>query len=217
MEFTWEELEGLIGHRFEDRALLQRALRHRSAGSPNYERLEFLGDAVLSFVVSDELFKGFPCENEHGLTRKRSVLTDRTYLIEVAKDLHLEPYMEVGASVKGKVTEGMVADAVEALIGAIYLDGGMEAVRGFIYDRMAPPTAMEQAFHRIDHISKVKEWCDRHRLPSPLYTTLEVKDGNSQYFQAWLRLPDRSTNGQGRTKRDAKAQAAERMLEHLRD
>jgi ribonuclease-3 len=175
-----------------------------------------LGDAVLAFVVSDELFHGFPREKEHGLTRKRSVLTDRTYLMEVAKELHLETYLEVGLSVS-KVTESMMADAVEALVGAIYLDGGMEAVRGFIYGRVVPPTAMEQAFQRIDHISKVKEWCDQHHLPGPNYTTLEMKVGNEQYFQAWLRLPDRSTSGQGRTKREAKAQAAERMLEHLTD
>lgn len=120
---------------FSDPSILSEALTHRSAGTPNYERLEFLGDAVLELLVTEAIFKRFPDLDEGGMTRMRVALVRRESLAEVAKRLDLGRHIRLGPGERksgGMHRESILADVFEALLGAIYLDQGLEQARGVI-------------------------------------------------------------------------------------
>jgi ribonuclease III len=122
-----QELEERLGHRFTNAALLEQALTHRSAGPGDNERLEFLGDGVLGCAVAEELYARFPRLAEGSLTRMRARLVREEALAEIAAQLQITEFLRVGA--KHPVTSSVLADAVEALFGAVFLDGGYAAAR----------------------------------------------------------------------------------------
>ena len=120
----------LLGYEFRDPGLLRRAFTHRSAGEDNNERLEFLGDALLGCVIADALFARFPDANEGELSRLRARLVNRETLAELARDLELGQQLVLGGGELksgGHTRKSILADALEALIGAVYLDGGFDA------------------------------------------------------------------------------------------
>jgi len=135
------KLQNTIGYVFEDQELLTLALTHRSVGRINNERLEFLGDGLLGFVVADELFDAFPDINEGQLSQSRSRLVNRDALASHARQLQLGEYLRLGP---GELKSGgfnrdsILEDGFEALIGAIYLDGGIDAARRFIVSMVRP-------------------------------------------------------------------------------
>ena len=132
MDISRQRLLNRLGHRFSDPALLDLALTHRSCGSHNNERLEFLGDAVLGAVVAERLFRRFPNAREGELSRLRSLLVKGTSLAVVARRLELGEQLNLGGGERksgGHRRDSILADALEAVIGAIYLDAGLETVR----------------------------------------------------------------------------------------
>jgi len=128
-----------FGHTFSDEALLKTALTHRSAGGRNNERLEFLGDAILNFVVADALYQRFPDAREGELTRLRARFVRGESLADVAREIKLGDLLSLGGGELksgGRDRTSILADAFESLIGALYLDGGIEAARVFVVDPM---------------------------------------------------------------------------------
>jgi ribonuclease-3 len=130
-----EHLERRLGYCFADQDLLGLALTHRSAGDANNERLEFLGDAALGFVIAEWLWRLFPAASEHSLTLMRASLVKRLSLAKVAREIDLGDHLRLGVGERksgGHHRESILADTLEAIIGAVLVDGGYEAARGVI-------------------------------------------------------------------------------------
>lgn len=167
-----EKLEERIGHRFRDPALLKTALTHASAGAKfNYERLEFLGDRVLGLVVAELLYIRFPGENEGDLALRLAALVQGQFLAEIAREIDLGSYVELSASealAGGADNENILSDVFEALIGALYLDGGFEKCQTLInalwadrlYITARPPQHPK---------TRLQEWVQSAKLPLPVY------------------------------------------------
>ncbi|MGB5438044.1 MAG: ribonuclease III [Gammaproteobacteria bacterium] len=210
-----------LGHEFADTTLLEQALTHCSAGSKNNERLEFLGDAVLDCVISDELFQRYPQAREGELSRLRASLVRRDSLAAVAQTLDIGQYLHLGTGERrsgGHHRDSILSDALEALLGAIYLDGGYAACRGCILGLFAdlldnPSTAAALK----DAKTRLQEHLQAHHLALPEYRVIEVTgDAHDQFFRVECVVGDsQPTQGQGRSRRFAEQGAAEQMLLQL--
>lgn len=210
-----------LGYTFSDKSWLDTALTHRSVGTPNNERLEFLGDAILSFIIADELYKRFPQASEGQLSRLRANLVKGETLAVIAKSLDLGDYLNLGS---GELKTGgfrrasILAGAMEALIGAVYRDGGIKACRRIV-------VAVYR--DRLDHISptqnlkdpktRLQELLQAQRRPIPTYQVKSV-DGqaHTQVFHVECRFDGGvMTVGEGSTRRKAEQDAAQKALDHL--
>ena len=132
MQVSLVPLQKKLGYQFQQQALLEQALTHRSCKGQHNERLEFLGDAILSLVIAEALYQNFPKTREGDLTRMRASLVKGVTLAEIAKELNIQEFLRLGpGELKsgGSRRESIQADAVEAILGAIYLDGGADACR----------------------------------------------------------------------------------------
>jgi ribonuclease-3 len=217
-------LEGKIGHKFAEQALLERALTHISAvtgGGPqnrsgSYQRLEFLGDHVLGLVISEMLYQAYPRGNEGELSQRLADLVRKETCAEVGKEIGLGPELKLGSSEssaggRGRVT--ILGDACEALIGAVFLDGGYEAaqkmIERFWKDRMDRPLRSLR-----DSKTMLQEWAQARGLPTPSYR--EVSRTGPQHnpkFKVAVTLPNRPpAEGIGASKRAAEQAAAAEML-----
>lgn len=210
-------LQERLGHRFADGRLLEQALTHRSFGADNNERLEFLGDGVLGCAVAEELYARFPAIPEGKLTRLRAGMVRREALAEVAGLLELEQLMRVGQSVA--VTESIAADAVEALMGAIFVDGGYDAARAAVqrvfrplFDRLDPLSAQKDAKTRLQELLQGR----RRKLPEYRIVS-ESRRERATLFEVECSLPELGLNstGSGSSRQKAEQQAAAAMLEKL--
>jgi ribonuclease III len=215
-------LETRLGHRFEDARLLEQALTHRSRGADNYERLEFLGDGVLGCAVADELYARFPQLSEGKLTRLRASLVREEALFEVAKTLGIGEFLHLG---EGELAAGpeprpsILADAVEALLGAVFLDAGYDAARkvvlgafGPLIDRLDPERPAKDAKTRLQEILQAK-----HRK-LPQYSVVSVHgEAHKQSFEVECYVTELSlrVTGTGTSRQRAEQQAAKAMLERL--
>jgi len=189
-----ERLQRQLNYTFQDESLLINALTHRSAGSRNNERLEFLGDSILGFEVADQLFQIDEKATEGQLSRMRAYLVKRETLAEIAREYTLGDLLFLGiGELKsgGQNRDSILADAIEAIIAAVYLDGGMESarslVRHFLGDRLAnPSTSLKQK----DAKTQLQEYLQSQGLALPSY---EVDDiSGDQHKQTFLcHLPDR--------------------------
>jgi ribonuclease III len=217
------ELCRKLHHAFSDLRLLERALTHRSRSATNYERLEFLGDSVLNFVVSGELYSRFPDLTEGELTRLRASLVKKDTLATVARDLYLGDALVLGSGEMksgGFDRDSILADALEAVIGAVYLDGGIDAVRpvvlrllGVQFDRLDPRVVPK------DPKTKLQEYLQKQSLPLPIYNVLEIAgDPHNQMFVVECQVPELEliVQGEGSTRRAAEQQAAHRALQQLK-
>lgn len=200
-----------MGHTFLDRALLRIALTHSSAAAENNERLEFLGDSVLGFLVSRCLFDLFDGQ-EGELTVLRSRLVDQKSLARAATEISLMDHVVCGPSVR-EISEGMLADTMEALIGAAYLDGGIIAADDVVRRLLLRPEQIQAAFDQSDHITELKQLCDRNGT-EPCYQVDEVDLPGSK-FRATLTLAGQKVEGFGRSKDAARADAAMRMMKRF--
>lgn len=212
-----------LGHRFADLDLLDRALCHSSTGNEgraNYERLEFLGDAFLNFAVADHLFRTEPESKEGSLTTTRAAIVSRRPLAAVARKLELVRALEVGKGLRESEldSERILADLTEAVLGAIYLDGGVRAARAFVrrhllkeHSRPEPDAA------EMDPKTRLLHWCQHHKLGQPRYELLGTSGlQHQQEFRAAVRLADgRTASGRCRTKRGAEKRAADALLAAL--
>jgi ribonuclease-3 len=217
------EFEERIGHRFKDPALLEQALTHVSAlarvrqrGGSSYQRLEFLGDHVLGLIVSDMLFRNFPRADEGELSRRLADLVRKEACADVARTIGLGEAIRLGASESnagGRDRTAILADVCEALIGAVYVDGGYEAASALIgrlwEQRMRSPVRPLRDAKTI-----LQEWAQGRGLPTPAYREVERKGpDHSPEFRITVELPGRtSAEGVGRSKRAAEQAAAAAML-----
>jgi ribonuclease-3 len=220
------EFESTIGYHFADRDLLHRALRHGSASAAqeagSYQRLEFLGDAVLSYAVAKMLFEMFPNDDQGQLTRKRVHLVRSERLAERAALLGLDGWVEVGPSEeigRGRERSALLEDLFEALVGAIAIDGGWRAAFNFLTDQFAEDltTLDARTLALADPKSSLQEEAQARNLPLPSYR----KDGASgpDHRKRWVYTViwdgDEVARGEGVSKREAQQQAARRALIRL--
>ena len=215
-----------LGHEFTDLEHLDRALTHASTGNEgkrNYERLEFLGDAILNFAVADALFQKEPEIPEGQLTETRSHYVSRKPLAAIARKLDLSNHLLVDKGLRTNERDGerILADLVEAVLGAIYLDGGVRAARSFVKRHVLSNAAAEPSEDApaIDSKTALLHHCQRHKLGQPRYDLVGTSGlQHEQQFRVLARLPDdRSAEGSGPNKRSAEKAAAARLLHKLRD
>jgi len=211
-----------LGHEFARLSLLELALTHRSAASANNERLEFLGDALLGFVIAEALCERFPQADEGRLSRLRATLVKRESLARLARELELGDYLRLGAGELrsgGHGRDSILADAFEALLGAVYLDGGFEAGRRVVLARFAASlaaTSLERS--EKDPKTRLQEWLQARRRPLPDYAVLAVHgEDHDQTFTVACTLADAdlAVRAEGSSRRRAEQAAATLMLERL--
>jgi ribonuclease-3 len=214
-------LEKTIAYRFKDMALLDRALTHISAlagasRTGSYQRLEFLGDHVLGLVISELLFRAFPRADEGELSRRLADLVRRETCAEVARAIDLGPALRLGASeanAGGRLRAAILADVAEAIVGAVFLDGGypaaVELVERFWGERMRAPVRPLR-----DPKTMLQEWAQARGLPTPAYKEIErTGPHHDPEFRVAVALPERDpAEGRGRSKRSAEQAAAAAML-----
>jgi ribonuclease-3 len=176
-----DKLQTRLGYRFKDIDLLEQALTHSSAVSPakrierSYQRLEFLGDRVLGLVVADMLFRRYPKSNEGDLSRSLNTLVRKETCAVIARQLELGRELILGESEArsgGAEKDAILGDVTEAVIGAIYLDGGLEDARAFIEPRFAEFLNGGQA-SRADAKTTLQEWAQARGLEPPIYELVE--------------------------------------------
>lgn len=237
------QLEKALGHRFGDRELLKRALTHRShahesgmespaAADIHNEQLEFLGDAVLGFVTSETLFQEFPAYSEGQLSKLRAYLVSAQHLQAVARKLKLGDHLRLGRGEEqsgGRNKSALLVDATEAVLAALYLDGGLEAARPFIVSKILGPELKRLRAHpedaRVtDHKSTLQETLQAEGLPQPRYAIVkEHGPDHAKTFTVELRIQSGSgpgglqvTRATGASKKQAEQKAARSALEKLR-
>lgn len=224
-----EPVEEKLGVVFRDRELLRRALTHRSyaheagleAGDTN-ERLEFLGDAVLDMVISDYLYRHYDHLDEGELTRVRSTLVNMNLLAEIARDLGLGEYIMLSRDERadgGADKSSIIADAMEALIGAVYLDRGLEVARRLVMslfrERLQRAVAGELDF---DYKSRLQELVVKQRGILPRYRLREEGPDHCKTFYATVYVADRKMGtGSGSSKKEAEQSAAREALRRMRE
>ncbi len=211
-----------IDHEFVDPALLEIALTHRSAGRRHNERLEFLGDAVLGMVVSDILYRRYPSASEGELTRMRAAIVCESRLAGIARGLKLGDALRLGQgelASGGFQRESILADALEAVIGAVFLDGGMDAVRRVLTPLLEPVLAALVA-GRVEKDAKtaLQERLQAHGLARPTYTLVATRGADhARSFVAACTISSHGIHeqGEGRSLRAAETEAARRALASL--
>lgn len=224
MKSPLDRLAERIGYEFIQPALLETALTHRSYGVPNNERLEFLGDAVLSVIVSEALYREFPDCNEGTMSRLRASLVNGERLATVARRLELGDALRLGP---GELKSGgfrrdsILAGALEAVIGAVYLEGGFEAARHMVIGVLHPELErISVADLEKDPKTRLQEYLQGRRLPLPVYhvTAIEGRD-HDQRFHVECRVTglQGAVEGVGVSRRKAEQDAALKALAALRE
>jgi len=215
-------LERRVGHAFGDATLLERALTHRSAAGDHYERLEFLGDAVIELVMTEWLFRAMPGHSEGELTRLRARLVRRETLAALAREIGLGEALRLGSGELksgGRQRDSILADAFEALLGALYLDAGLEPSRRFLLELVARrQAALLGDGDAKDPKTRLQEWLQRRGLPLPEYRVAHTEGvEHAQRFVVECRAGEAgdSVAGEGTSRRRAEQDAALRMLERL--
>ncbi len=215
-------LEQKLGYKFQNKDLLIRAITHRSAGSRHNERLEFLGDSILSLVIAEELYHRFPNVSEGDMSRMRATLVREKTLAELAREFVLGDYLILGpGELKsgGYRRESILADTVEALIGAIYLDSNLEAIRGLLlnwYNERLD--SIRPGVEQKDPKTRLQEFLQGRRRPLPTYAVTDVKgEAHNQQFTVECVIDDIESAfvGIGSSRRKAEQAAAEKALEQL--
>ena len=217
-------LSKALGYTFNNVALLEQALTHRSAAKQHNERLEFLGDAILGMVIGETLFKRFPDVPECKLTRMRSTLVKGDTLAELAREASMGELLHLGP---GELKSGghrrssILADAVEAVLGAIYLDSGMEEVCNVIYHLWESRIeALNPNAHPKDSKTRLQEYLQGRKLPLPSYEVISIsgKD-HAQVFEVSCTVTtlDKPVSASGNSRRKAEQEAARLTLETLDD
>ena len=211
------------GHSFADGGLLTQALSHRSAGSPHNERLEFLGDALLNLIVAEQLYLRWPKADEGAMTRARAELVRESALAAVARNLDLGSRLILGPGelkTGGHRRDSILADALEAVIAALYLDGGFDACRSTVLPWFEPLLSALPPLNQVgkDAKTRLQEWLQARQLPLPAYALLEESgDDHDKRFRVGCTLADPpvTSDGVGTSRRAAEQAAAEAALAQL--
>ena len=208
-----------LGHDFADQSLLQRAITHGSHGSADYERLEFLGDRVLGCIIAAWLFARFDKETEGKLAVRFASLVDRTSCAEVARAMDLPAIMLMDPSARQagvNHSDNVLGDMCEALIGALYVDGGMAVAEAFVH-KAWQPLLSAGARVRKDPKSRLQEWAQGKGLPIPHYEVVR-REGPDHQPQFRVRVTVRNqpaVEAMGASKQEAEKLAAAAMLEQV--
>ena len=215
-EFVTEKL----GHEPRDIAVFERALTHPSVGRDNYQRLEFLGDRVLGLVMAEWLSELFPGEQEGTLSHRFTILVSRVTCAEVARAVGVIDHIRLGKQARddGAInSDNVTGDVVEALIAALYLEGGVDAARRFIRDAWAPFIDARSAAPRHPK-SLLHEWAEGHGRKPPTYTVVE-RSGPPHAPRFTVRATVNGlgeADGEGLSKQDAETAAATALLEQVK-
>ena len=228
MDTTTPEIERIAGYSFRNRALLEEALTHRSraqeSATPIHnERLEFLGDAVLGLIVGERLVEIYPVASEGQLTKLKAYIVSAANLVEVGRALDLGKFLRLGRGEDlsgGREKKTLLVDGLEALLAAIYLDGGIEAARRFCRQHILTDTALAAATGQSEagnFKSGLQEWLQQQRLPTPSYKVVrESGPPHDRRFHVELRVGTLFTSqAEGSTKKSAEQTAAQAALEHF--
>ncbi|PPJ42379.1 MULTISPECIES: ribonuclease III [unclassified Pseudoxanthomonas] len=211
-----------IGHVFADQGLLAQALTHRSAGAPHNERLEFLGDSVVNLLVAEALFQRWPKADEGALTRARAELVREAALAVIARELQLGERLTMGPGEMksgGHRRDSILADALEAVVAAIYLDAGFEGCRGVVLPWFeASLAALPVGRPEKDAKTRLQEWLQGRQRPLPVYDLVsESGDDHAKVFLARCTTldPPLTAEGEGTSRRNAEQVAAAALLDKL--
>jgi len=212
----------LLEYTFKKEALLTEALTHRSAASVNNERLEFLGDGILNFVIADCLFEQYADVQEGDLSRLRASLVNKDSLADIARILQLGQYIKLGSGELksgGRRRDSILADAVEAIFGAVYIDSGFDTCRDLILRLFAEKLQnMPDVQTLKDPKTCLQELLQSRRYPLPAYTVLEITGkAHNQLFKVECSIEDLNciTCAQGRSRRKAEQAAAKLAIEQV--
>lgn len=213
-----EALQRRLGHRFRQPDLLVRALTHRSYSADHYERLEFLGDAVLGLAVSTLLVERLPQQAEGELSRARASLVRQDALHRIALDLGLPPLLRLGEGEQrsgGRERASILADAAEAVLGALYLDAGFEAAQA-VARRWYEGVELRPGLGK-DAKTALQEWLQARRRPLPVYEVVAIHgEAHAQTFEVACRVEGAApATGRGPSRRAAEQAAAAVMLDQL--
>ena len=216
-------LEKICKYRFKNRQYLIQAFTHRSISNQprqNYERLEFLGDAVIDIVVSRELMREFPEGDEGILTQKRSALVQKTFLATMGQLLKLLDFVQIESTVdlkEEKIAVKQSANLFEALVGAIYLDGGIEPAKQLILNSIW--THRHEAWKSVNYKGQLIELCHMKQIDNPKFLVSNVSGPDHQrLFEVHVKIGDEIfPSGIGTNKKSAEKHAAQHAMEVLQD
>lgn len=210
-----DEISGKIGHVFADPGLLRRALTHRSYGAEHYERLEYLGDSIVNCIIALALYEQFPDLSEGELSRLRANLVNQQALHGIARSLDIGRHLRLG---EGELKSGgaerpsILADAVEALVGAVMMDAGFAKAQRVVLGLFAPSlAAVNPKVSGKDAKTLLQEFTQGKGLALPVYTLLETRGhAHAQTFHVQCTIEDMNirTEGQGTSRRAAEQDAA---------
>ena len=216
------KLENELGHTFRNKSILISALTHRSLGKDNNERLEYLGDALLGFIIAEILYTLYPNASEGELTRLRSTLVKGDTLAKIARHLELGEYIKLGSSELksgGWRRKSILANTMEAIIGAIYLDAGLEACKNTVLrlfennlENCSPENLVK------DPKTRLQEFLQSQQKNLPVYNViLERGDAHDRVFTVQCSIPEIKlcVEAEGRSKRNAEQAAAQQALDIL--
>ncbi|AUJ58609.1 ribonuclease III [Coxiella-like endosymbiont of Amblyomma americanum] len=213
----FDELMQNLKHQFNDVGLLQMALSHRSVGVNNNERLEFLGDSILGFVITLELYKRYPKAQEGELSQMRASVVNGNVLAQLSVNLGIDANLLVGASEhKRRAQLSILSDALEAVVGAIYLDAGLEKCRCCLLSWYSERIDdLSTLIPKKDAKSRLQEWLQARKLSLPIYEILTSGEAHAKIFTATCCIKGlfHRTEGIGTTRRQAEQTAAMRFLE----
>jgi ribonuclease-3 len=219
-----DSLQRKLAYRFRDTELLSLALTHRSVPGNNNERLEFLGDALLSFLIGEQLYAKFPTATEGQLSQMRSHLVKGSTLAVISEELHLGDFLLLGPGelkTGGHRRSSTLANALEALAAAIYLDGGLTVCRQIVlawFDERLQNLTLNQATLK-DAKSRLQEWLQARKFSLPVYKVCDVSGHiHEQVFTSQCELTELNcvTVGTGGSRRKAEQAAASKMLTQLK-
>ncbi len=217
-----EHLCRSIGYDFLDQTLIDKALTHRSAGGTNNERMEFLGDSILGFVIADALFHNLAHADEGDMSRLRSSLVRGVTLAELAREIDLGKYLLLGPGELrsgGQSRDSILADAMEAIFAAVYLDGGYTAARNFIlklYKKRLDNITTDKQLK--DPKTRLQEYLQAQRHNLPIYSVIEVTgEQHDQNFTIKCVIDDLDIQAvaSGSSRRKAEQKAADKLLQEL--
>mgnify|MGYP000023226533 FL=1 len=213
-----------IGYQFKDQALLLQALTHRSAKGVHNERLEFLGDSILGFVIAEALFEKFPKHNEGDLTRMRSSLVKGVTLAELGRGFDLGEHLILGpGELKsgGHRRESILEDAVEAIIGAVYLDSNIQTCKTLILNWFEKRlTAIKPGNDQKDPETRLQEYLQGRKIELPQYEVIQITgQSHNQEFtvRCTTSVTDKDVVTKGSSRRKAEQAAAEQVLELIQN
>ncbi len=219
---THIELEAKLGHVFSNSSLLSQALTHRSFGVPHNERLEFLGDSVLNCAIAKLIYDHFPEMPEGELSRLRSNLVNQAMLADIANELEVGVLMRLGEGelkTGGASRPSILADAIEALLGAIFLDAGFDPAQATVSRLYASRISVaNEGKPSKDSKTALQEWLQARRLPLPKYVVLKIEgEAHRQKFHVRCDVESQGVTavGQGLSRRTAEQDAALQAFAHI--